>query len=103
MWGLKPSLATRNAIEKRAINLKETRPIYGISRFHDLSPLHSRLFPLRVFGMGVLVCNLEAGVEMTPLLAVFLASLLDLKDRTCSIFQLGPGMLLSGSKETKNY
>ena len=31
------------------------------------------------------------GIEMTSLLAVFLASLLDLKDRTCSISQFGVG------------
>ena len=41
------------------------------------------------------------GLEMTSLLAVFLASLLDLKNRACSIFRLGPGMLLGGSKQTK--
>ena len=32
----------------------------------------------------------RVGIEMTSLLALFLASLLDLKYRTCSIFQLGP-------------
>ena len=45
----------------------------------------------------------HTGIEMTSLLAVFLASLLDLKDMTCSIFRLGPEMLLSRSKQTKNY
>ena len=42
-------------------------------------------------------------IQVTSLLAVFLASLLDLKDKTCSIFWLGPGILLSGSKQTNNY
>ena len=44
--------------------------------------------------MGALISNF--GIEMTSLLADFLASLLDLKDRTYSIFRLGPGMLLCG-------
>ena len=44
----------------------------------------------------------RVGIQMTPSLAVFLASLLDLKYRTWSILRLGPGMLLSGSKQTKN-
>ena len=38
---------------------------------------------------------------MTSLLPVFLASLLDLKNRTLSILRLGPGMPLSGRKQTK--
>ena len=50
------------------------------------------------------VCNLEAcGVEMTSLLAVFQASLLDLKDRTCSLSRLGPGKPAASSKQRKNY
>ena len=53
---------------------------------------------------GILFSDLDAsGIEMTSLRAIFLASLLDLKDRTCSIFRLGPGALLSGNKQTKNY
>ena len=69
---------------------------------NSLSPLHTGLFPLPVFGMEVLFSIWKpVGIEMTLPMAVFLASLLDLKDRTCSIFQLGPGMLLIASAASR--
>ena len=47
---------------------------------------------LSVFGMEALFAIWRpVGIEMTSLLAVFLASLLDLKDRLCYISRLGPG------------
>ena len=74
----------------------------GNLRNLNLSPLHTRLFPLPVFGMGARFAIVRpVEIEMTSLLGLFLVRLLVFKDKTWSIFRLGPGMLLSGSKQTK--
>ena len=61
-------------------------------------------FPLPVFGMEALFAIWRpVGIEMTSLLTVLLDSLLDLKDRRCSVSRLGPGKPFASRKQTKTF
>ena len=63
-----------------------------------MNAAHEAFFSTCFWDGALFAIERPVGDEMTSLLALFLASLFDLKDRTCSIFRLASGMLLSGSQ-----